>query len=107
MGLVLRSEFVDRFDVGGCSVKVASAVGWPDVEGSETPLTIWGWDDASMVAIKIHRDLKIIKLHFKKKISSFIPSNLVEENIKTDWMQRSLKTKCKINFKNIKISKAS
>ena len=81
MGLVLklRSEFVDRFDVGGCSVKVASAVGWPDVEGSETPLTIWGWDNASMVAIKIHRDLKIIKFNFKKKINSFIPSNLVEE----------------------------
>jgi len=67
IGLVLkllRSEFVDRFEVGGCSVSAvglaASAVGWPDVEGSETPLTIWGWwDDASMVAIKIHRDLLV------------------------------------------------
>jgi len=64
MGLVLRlsSEFVDRSDVGGSgSVKafelVASAVVWPIVDGCETPLMLRGWDDASMMAMKIHRCL--------------------------------------------------
>ena len=66
MGLVLRlsSEFVDRSDVGGSgSVKafelVASAVDWPVDDVCETPLMLRGWDDASMMAMKIHRCLKI------------------------------------------------